>query len=339
MYTSFHIKNFRCFEDLEFNDLARINLIGSKSNVGKTALLEGLFIYGNPFDPPQILNIYFIHLRNHFRDEVDKYERTIWDFLFYDFDSSAPILLNASHSEYGSSELKITVSFDIDETYQKSNIYPTLNYGLRYYDGQTYQITLYPDGKVSYVFPPPYHIASVFGVRHYSFNDITSFFDVSDKVKILEQVLQIIEPRIKHLSLQIQNNQPFIVADIGLSQLISLTLMGEGIVRVAKTIITMGNQNRSVILIDGIENGLDYSTQVDVWKGIYKAARIFNVQVFATTHSLEIIRAAHKAFAENGSYDFRYHRLDRDPESGQISAMTYDEDLMEASTDFSYEVR
>jgi AAA15 family ATPase/GTPase len=42
MYKSFKIKNFRCFEELELNELAEVNLIAGKNNVGKTALLEAL---------------------------------------------------------------------------------------------------------------------------------------------------------------------------------------------------------------------------------------------------------------------------------------------------------
>ena len=42
MYTSFSIENFRCFEDLTVEPLARVNLICGENNTGKTALLESL---------------------------------------------------------------------------------------------------------------------------------------------------------------------------------------------------------------------------------------------------------------------------------------------------------
>lgn len=45
MYKSFRIQNYRCFEDLTIEPLAHINLIGGKNSVGKTALLEALFLY------------------------------------------------------------------------------------------------------------------------------------------------------------------------------------------------------------------------------------------------------------------------------------------------------
>ena len=44
MYTSFTIENFRLFEKLTVEPLARVNLIAGENNVGKTALLEALWL-------------------------------------------------------------------------------------------------------------------------------------------------------------------------------------------------------------------------------------------------------------------------------------------------------
>jgi len=44
---SLEIKGYRCFEHLTIEKLGRVNLIVGKNNVGKTALLEALWIYSN----------------------------------------------------------------------------------------------------------------------------------------------------------------------------------------------------------------------------------------------------------------------------------------------------
>jgi AAA15 family ATPase/GTPase len=44
VYERFEVEGFRCFENLKLRDLARINLIAGVNNVGKTALLEAIFI-------------------------------------------------------------------------------------------------------------------------------------------------------------------------------------------------------------------------------------------------------------------------------------------------------
>ena len=48
MYKSFHVKNFRCFKDLQINDLGRVNLIAGKNNTGKTALMEAMYLHTRP---------------------------------------------------------------------------------------------------------------------------------------------------------------------------------------------------------------------------------------------------------------------------------------------------
>jgi len=44
MIASLRIEEFRCFKELSIKGLSRINLIGGKNNVGKTAFLEALFL-------------------------------------------------------------------------------------------------------------------------------------------------------------------------------------------------------------------------------------------------------------------------------------------------------
>ena len=51
MYRSFTIKNFRCFDELTVEGMGRINLIAGKNNVGKTALLEALWVHSGGANP------------------------------------------------------------------------------------------------------------------------------------------------------------------------------------------------------------------------------------------------------------------------------------------------
>jgi AAA15 family ATPase/GTPase len=83
---------------------------------------------------------------------------------------------------------------------------------------------------------------------------------------------------------------------------------------------------------------LHYSVLKDVWKAIGKAARDFNVQVFATTHSFECIEAAQKSFKNCEPNEFRYHRLQRTKE-GVIRAVTYTPERLESALDTEFEVR
>jgi AAA15 family ATPase/GTPase len=113
--------------------------------------------------------------------------------------------------------------------------------------------------------------------------------------------------------------------------------MGEGIGRLLSIILAIANAKGGTILIDEIENGLHYSVLTDVWKAIADAARRVDVQIFATTHSQECIRAAHEAFENTEQYDFRYHRLEQVKD--EIRAVTYDQETLATSDEMNLEMR
>jgi AAA15 family ATPase/GTPase len=139
------------------------------------------------------------------------------------------------------------------------------------------------------------------------------------------------------LAMVVVAGEPMLHGDIGMGRLVPLPVMGEGMVRLASLVLHIGNAPNGVVLVDEMENGLHHSILPKVWRAIGEVAREFNTQVFATTHSLECIVAAHKAFAESGLYDFRLHRLERRKET--IHTLTYDQEALEAAIGTGLEVR
>jgi hypothetical protein len=154
---------------------------------------------------------------------------------------------------------------------------------------------------------------------------------------VLLKALHVIEPRLDNLELFYDGDPPMIYGEVGLKEPMPLIAMGDGVNRITSLVLAIANAPDGVVLVDQIENGLHYTALKDVWKAIGEAAREFNTQVFATTHSWECITAAHQAFSES-EYDFRYHRLDRMKDGG-IKAITYDEDTLESAIELNFEVR
>jgi hypothetical protein len=161
--------------------------------------------------------------------------------------------------------------------------------------------------------------------------------EVQSKQDVVLQVLKLLEPRLKRLAMVILAGQPVLHGDIGIGRLVPLPVMGEGMVRLASLVLSIGNAPNGVVLVDEIENGLHYSALGKVWAAIAEVARQFNTQIFATTHSRECIVTAHNAFVESGLYDFRLHRLDRTDEA--IRAVTYDQATLAAAIETGLEVR
>ncbi len=89
MYTSFTIKNFRCFENLTIEPLARVNLIAGKNNMGKTALLEALWLHSGPNIPDLGVRL------ASFRGVQGQDPRRFLHDLFFNFDSERTITLSS----------------------------------------------------------------------------------------------------------------------------------------------------------------------------------------------------------------------------------------------------
>jgi AAA15 family ATPase/GTPase len=119
--------------------------------------------------------------------------------------------------------------------------------------------------------------------------------------------------------------------------MLPLALMGDGLGRFTSLMLKIANARHGIVLVDEIENGLYYTSMSKVWTAIAEAARLFDVQIFATTHSWECIRVAHQAFEADGRYDFRLHRLDRI--NDEIRAVAYDQEMLATAIATDLEVR
>lgn len=362
MYTSFRVQNFRCFRDLRLNDLGRVNLIAGKNNAGKTALLEAMYIH-TELSPPVLFNLQQARGLDVPNDNLPTY----WKQYFYGMDSTAPIEIDGQgtfSSEF--SKLSITEIVNTAEDARASKIYleylskwgihlsealkltenmdAILEFILSGNDGQMKKALLTQSNLLD-VYPILGEKRSNFIPVHgrpdkQTVADQFSYLEISGELPKLIEVLQIFEPRLSDLRLLSPDSEIIIWGQVNGSR-IPLRLMGEGMNRVSHFLLTMMTNPKTYLFIDEIENGFHYSIQKDVWKVIGQLAHESNIQVFATTHSLEMIRAAHEAFKDDDPYDFRYHRLDRDSFTGAIEAVTYNQFGMEAvaAFDFDYEVR
>jgi len=93
------------------------------------------------------------------------------------------------------------------------------------------------------------------------------------------------------------------------------------------------------ISIDEIENGFHYSSQEILWNAIINSAKEFNVQIFATTHSLECVKAYSSALSRlyPQEDDLRLFRIERRKDNFDV--ICYDNTLLESSLDSNWEVR
>ena len=119
--------------------------------------------------------------------------------------------------------------------------------------------------------------------------------------------------------------------------MIPVTQLGQGFNRLLDIYSEIVVSDAKVLLIDEIENGLHHSVMPVIWKGLFLAAKEFDVQIFATTHSWECILAADEAARAGENYDLALIRLDRVKED--IKATVIDEKSLSTAKELHWEMR
>jgi ABC-type cobalamin/Fe3+-siderophores transport system ATPase subunit len=128
-----------------------------------------------------------------------------------------------------------------------------------------------------------------------------------------------------------------VVKVVGIDDPLPLRSLGEGMNRMFGIVLALVNAKDGVLLVDEVESGLHYSVQPDVWRLIFETAHRLNVQVFATTHSSDCIRAFQQAADESKEEDGILIRLEN--RKGKIVATEFDERRLGIATREEIEVR
>lgn len=355
MFKQLIVKNFRCFGSLHLRDLARVNLIAGKNNTGKTALLEAIHLHNNPSDLELPIDInghrgltrtdasdagvdewLFYGKYGHVGFEVwTQDERGIDRTLSMRFVSAAEL-----RQQNPILEMEIQSSFrsDVANNDTRRRIAKFEQSGKPPQYSVAFQAGV---GAFGLRAPVEWHTISVFvGIATAARElDIRLFgqLEIAKRQDEILPALRLLEPRLQRLSLIPFGKIAVIHGDIGLPLLVPLHFMGEGTRRLLSVLLAIATAKDGVLLVDEIENGFHHSVHKDVWKAISTAARENNVQVFATTHSWECMKAAHEAFSEGTEYDFAIHRLQRT--SSDISVVTYDQKHIDSALFNAVEMR
>lgn len=116
-----------------------------------------------------------------------------------------------------------------------------------------------------------------------------------------------------------------------------LSSYGEGTQRMVAIGAAIGVSAGGTALVDEIDTGLHYSRLKDMWRMVIKAAQELDVQVFATTHSLDCIRGLDEAIQDDESLasDVALFSIDR----RMKEAVRYDAHELSVVVDHRIEVR
>ena len=363
MYKSLAIENFRSFPELNIPDLNRINLIAGKNNVGKTTFLEAVFLLTGAYNPTLTLKIDGFRGISGVDVELVHLDTTPWDGIFHNFDTTKTIKIIGRNGRKFHRALKFKIIRDPKELAEINQylLYPQKSVKTKELVNLTteaahvfeleckekgtsrkYYMILDKSGMKVIPIPPPPPQQAIFVPARMIFPlsmEAKRFgkLEILGKVELVVDALKVVEPKLERITVIPSGRETMLYGEIGKNRLMPLPLMGEGMVRLLSYLLAIADAKDGVVLIDEIENGLHYSVMSEVWRAIAKAAREFNVQIFATTHSHECIEKAHEAFSKNHPEEFNLHRLEADEET--IRAVTIDHKTLGIALKKGLEIR
>ena len=333
LLNSLEIENFRAFEHLTIEKLGRVNLITGKNNVGKTSLLEALWLYAGRANPQQILKLLTS------REELtsrDQSRTAVRRNLFEEESALLPDLSMLFHgrnkNRVPTTSIKIaplkgtTGKLDlslrwiivrevIDSEGSKKLRWEVVEHDAP--EGGTLQFLVNLDEQLI----GRYEVQDVLSKHFRSRGDqpqINAYYidscgdlstktsDLWDRIQLkpvqndVTDALRLISADIERVALvNVGNDASAIVKLRSEEEPVPLKSLGDGMNRIFGIALAMVNARDGMVLIDEFENGLHYSVQADVWRFIFEMAARLNVQVFATTHSWECVNAFQTAANES----------------------------------------
>ena len=116
----------------------------------------------------------------------------------------------------------------------------------------------------------------------------------------------------------------------------TLRCLGDGVNRLFGLALALVNSKGGVCVADEIENGIHYAALTDIWRFILRMAASIDVQVFATTHSSDCVRAFQEAASESEEEGVLI-RLGR--KGDRTIVAEFDEETLAIAVDGDIEVR
>ena len=265
------IKNFKCFKDFKAEGFGRVNLIGGKNNVGKTAFMEACFLstairvqdlYGMLLSIETHRNA--INLLLFTRDRNQDLQNLIIKNINF---TIIKTLNKVSITKMEDGTIKIDIE-DTISSYSLSDLINLLDIYLEFTKHKN-----------------SFNFISQNSNANYTLNTLISELKLEDKYNEFNRYLKEI---FAVESIDFINNIPMLKTNGRYSE---LSGFGQGIKTFIDIISSMLLLPNEIIFIDEVENGIHYTHLDRLWEIILTISKQQNVQVFATTHSKECIES------------------------------------------------
>lgn len=334
MLKNIEIVEYKCFKDFKLDGLSQINIISGGNNVGKTALLEVLFIenyfcykhsYEEIINPKNTLVPLKIIFNN----------RDVSNNKFSNFLKDMNISLKSNNHDIKIIHKYTPLLNDDEKKKMKAFnqdyfefLVSKINKNLELYPIEKIKLENKSHNYINSSKPTNKQLIELYskiqtkGIQH-------KFLEY---LKILDKNIAWLEPQLldDELFLRVNLNNPEI-------SLVSSEL-GEGTNRYIEILATLLSNSNGSVFIDEIENGIHHSKLKEICKAIIEIVQKENIQLFITTHDEETIEAFAQASEELNYKDISSIELYKD-ENNTIQSIVRNSEQFIATVDAGMEVR
>jgi hypothetical protein len=342
---SFTVTGYRAIRHLQIPELGMVNLFVGNNNVGKTSLLEAFRLYAS--DTPTAVLFELVQERGDYRppafsrargseprvaEEAEALTRAV-EGLFYGSYSGLsvdPIRIGAGNDEDHLLTLMLpsnspgivqdvfvgpeTPLIEIERAGRRSSV-PLELFMRRVPIArlETRAVTFVPAG----------------GFESFRLNRLWDRVASLGAAPEVEDALRTIIPDLERVYLlgEATSRRSVAVQLKGTARPVPLRSLGDGANRVFGMALALVQARGGLVLIDEVENGLHYSIQEEVWRAILLLSQKLRVQVLATTHSWDCIRAFSSAANDDSGVQGMLHRLERRSDGALRVVEISEEDL------------
>jgi len=313
------IKNFKCFENFKAEGFGRVNLIGGKNNVGKTAFMEACAI-----------NIYSIDISK--MTDVLGSPKLAREFLEIGSRVGASKEEMQSFLELANHYSAISNINDVEYNIMDSDGIKEYNFQ---YKNKNFKVNI-NDFSFERTKQNNIKFITKLGFTKLQLKQVFISVQKKDKEEILYSYINEFDSNVTNFKI-IGGDEPSAkVIDRDIYQ--EINEFGDGLKHYISIICSLYACENGYLFIDEIDNGIHY-TQLDrLWKIILTISKEQNVQVFATTHSKECIESYARVAKGLEDDEITFFKLGKNQE-GEIKGMVYPYDWFVDSIEQEQEMR
>jgi len=310
--TEIEIKRFKCFTDFKASGFKRVNLIGGKNNIGKTAFMEACLI--NVFSTNINTMITAIFYIKYVRERLNLMNQPI----------NHQIILDATRNYAAKSNLSTTefsiIEKDATKTYQLN-----INGELKIINAKELNIIGEYVDNIEFI--------DNFGCTNKELIKAFQTIQRQDKEDELNVFVREFDDSIDNF--KVIGDKPQCKAN---GEYRDIVEFGDGLRHYISIICALYACENGYLFVDEIDNGIHY-TQLDrLWELILTLSKKTSCQVFAITHSKEMLESFARVAKKLNERDISYTTLVKNKQQ-EIKTISMDYDMLQDSMAQGHEVR